>query len=197
MSHEIRTPLNAIIGLAHIALASKPEARSSVLIWKKCAAQSEHLLQVINDILNFSRMEAGKLALDHSEFSIDQLIDKVVDLIWEKASEKGLDVNVNIDKSISPRLLGDSLRLGQILINFCANAVKFTNEVDISIRVTQVRDWQERVELLFEVEDSGIGIDRSTNWKSYSNPSSKSIHPALAALREQDWAYRSVKISAN
>ena len=126
MSHEIRTPLNAIIGLAHIALASKPEARHSEHVWKKPAALSEHLLQVINDILNFSRMEAGKLALDHSEFSIDQLIDKVVDLIWEKTSEKGLDVNVNIDKSISPRLLGDSLRLGQILINFCANAVKFT-----------------------------------------------------------------------
>lgn len=158
MSHEIRTPLNAIIGLAHIALASKPEARQRTYL-EKMRGSGEHLLQVINDILNFSRMEAGKLALDHSEFSIDQLIDKVVDLIWEKASEKGLEVNVNIDKSIPPRLLGDSLRLGQILINFCANAVKFTDQGSISIRVTQVRDWQERVELLFEVEDSGIGID--------------------------------------
>ena len=158
MSHEIRTPLNAIIGLAHIALASKPEPRQRTYL-EKMRGSGEHLLQVINDILNFSRMEAGKLALDHSEFSIDQLIDKVVDLIWEKAAEKRLEVNVNIDKSIPPRLLGDSLRLGQILINFCANAVKFTDQGSISIRVTQVRDWQERVELLFEVEDSGIGID--------------------------------------
>lgn len=158
MSHEIRTPLNAIIGLAHIALANKPEQRQRTYL-EKMRGSGEHLLQVINDILNFSRMEAGKLALDHNDFSIDQLIDKVVDLIWEKAAEKGLDVNVNIDKDIPSRLLGDSLRLGQILINFCANAVKFTDQGSISIRVTQVRDWQERVELLFEVEDSGIGID--------------------------------------
>lgn len=158
MSHEIRTPLNAIIGLAHIALASKPEVRQRTYL-EKMRGSGEHLLQVINDILNFSRMEAGKLVLDHTELSIDQLIDKVVDLIWEKAAEKGLDVKVNIDKNIPSRLLGDSLRLGQILINFCANAVKFTDHGSISIRVTQVRDWQERVELLFEVEDSGIGID--------------------------------------
>jgi two-component system sensor histidine kinase/response regulator len=158
MSHEIRTPLNAIIGLAHIALASNPEPRQRTYL-EKMRGSGEHLLQVINDILNFSRMEAGKLTLDHSEFSVDQLIDKVVDLIWDKAAAKGLEVKLNIDKNISPRLLGDSLRLGQILINFCANAVKFTDQGSVSIRVTQVRDWQERVELLFEVEDSGIGIE--------------------------------------
>lgn len=158
MSHEIRTPLNAIIGLAHIALASNPDTRQRTYL-EKMRGSGEHLLQVINDILNFSRMEAGKLVLDHSEFSVNQLIDKVVDLIWEKAAQKSLDIKVTIDKNIPARLLGDSLRLGQILINFCANAVKFTDQGRISIRVTQVRDWQERVELLFEVEDTGIGIE--------------------------------------
>jgi len=158
MSHEIRTPLNAIIGLAHIALASKPEPKQRTYL-EKMRDSGEHLLQIINDILNFSRMEAGKLTLDHSEFSIDQLIDKAVDLVWDKAAAKGLQVNVEIDSKIPNVLLGDSLRLGQILINFCANAVKFTDQGSISIRVTKVRDWQERVELLFEVEDTGIGID--------------------------------------
>lgn len=158
MSHEIRTPLNAIIGLAHIALASKPEAKQRTYL-EKMRDSGEHLLQIINDILNFSRMEAGKLTLDNSELSIHQLIDKTVDLVWDKASAKGLQVNVDIDPQIPQVLMGDSLRLGQILINFCANAVKFTDQGSISIRVTKVRDWQERVELLFEVEDTGIGID--------------------------------------
>ncbi len=158
MSHEIRTPLNAIIGLAHIALAAKPDPKQRTYL-EKMRGSGEHLLQIINDILNFSRMEAGKLALDHSEFSIDQLVDKTVDLIWDKAAAKGLQLNVEIDAQIPKVLLGDSLRLGQILINFCANAVKFTDQGSISIRVTKVRDWQERVELLFEVEDTGIGIE--------------------------------------
>jgi len=158
MSHEIRTPLNAIIGLAHIALANKPEPRQRTYL-EKMRGSGEHLLEIINDILNFSRMEAGKLTLDHSAFSIDQLIDKTVDLVWEKAAAKGLQVNVEIDPQIPKSLLGDSLRLGQILINFCANAVKFTDAGSISIRVTKVRDWQDRVELLFEVDDTGIGIE--------------------------------------
>lgn len=158
MSHEIRTPLNAIIGLARIALASNPEPKQRTYL-EKMRGSGEHLLEIINDILNFSRMEAGKLTLDNSEFSIDQLIDKTVDLVWEKAAAKGLQISVAVAADIPPLLLGDALRLGQILINFCANAVKFTDHGKINIRVTQTRVWPDRVELLFEVEDTGIGID--------------------------------------
>lgn len=158
MSHEIRTPLNAILGLAHIALASNPDLKQRTYL-EKMRDSGEHLLQVINDILSVSRMEAGKLTLDHSEFSIAQLVDKTVDLVWDKASAKGLQLTVNIDPHIPELLLGDSLRLGQILINFCANAVKFTDHGSVDIRVTKVRDWHDRVELLFEVEDTGIGIE--------------------------------------
>lgn len=157
MSHEIRTPLNAIIGLAHVALTSNPESRQKIYL-EKIRGSGEHLLEIINDILNFSRMEAGKLELDHSEFFIDQLIDKTLDLIWEKAAAKKLEVRVDVDSRIPKVLIGDNLRLGQILINFCANAVKFTDTGYISIGVTQVRDWETRVELLFEVKDTGIGI---------------------------------------
>lgn len=157
MSHEIRTPLNAIIGLAHVALANKPEPKLRTYL-EKMRGSGEHLLEVVNDILNFSRMEAGKLSLDHSEFSVVQLIDKTVDQIWEKAAAKGLKVNVNIDEKIPSLLLGDALRLGQILINFCANAVKFTDQGSISVNAFKVRDWEGRVEVLFEVQDTGIGI---------------------------------------
>jgi two-component system sensor histidine kinase/response regulator len=157
MSHEIRTPLNAIIGLAHVALANNPDPKQRTYL-EKMRGSGEHLLAIVNGILNFSRMEAGKLILDNSELSVVQLIDKVVDQIWEKATAKGLKVNVKIDAKIPPVLLGDALRLGQILINFCANAVKFTDQGSINIHVFKVRDWQDRVELLFEVQDTGIGI---------------------------------------
>jgi two-component system, sensor histidine kinase and response regulator len=157
MSHEIRTPLNAIIGLAHVALTNNPETRQKVYL-EKIRGSGEHLLEIINDILSFSRMEAGKLELDHSEFFIDQLIDKTLDLVWEKAAAKKLEVKVVIDPRIPKVLVGDALRLGQILINFCANAVKFTDKGFVSISVTQVRDWEKKVELLFEVKDTGIGI---------------------------------------
>lgn len=157
MSHEIRTPLNAIIGLSHVALGSNPDARQQTYL-EKIRGSGEHLLEIINDILNFSRMEAGKLELDRTEFFVEQLIDKSLDLIWEKAEAKGLKVEVDVDPQIPKVLLGDPLRLGQILINFCANAVKFTDKGSISIRATQVRDWQTRVELVFEVKDTGIGI---------------------------------------
>ncbi|HTF98619.1 MAG TPA: ATP-binding protein [Cellvibrio sp.] len=157
MSHEIRTPLNAIIGLSHVALGSGPDPRQQMYL-EKIRGSGEHLLEIINDILNFSRMEAGKLELDHTEFFVDQLIDKSLDFIWEQADAKGLKVNVEVDPQIPRVLMGDPLRLGQILINFCANAVKFTDTGGIYIRVTQVRDWESRVELVFEVKDTGIGI---------------------------------------
>nr|WP_324258292.1 ATP-binding protein [Cellvibrio fontiphilus] len=157
MSHEIRTPLNAIIGLAHVALASGPDMRQRIYL-EKMRGSGEHLLQIINDILNFSRMEAGKLTLDHSPFAVEQLVDKTLDLVFEKAASKGLRLRADIDPSIPKNLLGDELRLGQILINFCANAVKFTDQGSVTLRVTKVRDWPERVELLFDVEDTGIGI---------------------------------------
>lgn len=157
MSHEIRTPLNAIIGLAHVALATNPELKQKVYL-EKMRGSGEHLLQIINDILNFSRMEAGKLSLDNNPFAVEQLVDKTLDLVFEKAAAKGLILRADIDPTIPKTLLGDELRLGQILINFCANAVKFTDQGSVILRVTKVRDWPEQVELLFDVEDTGIGI---------------------------------------
>ena len=168
MSHEIRTPLNAIIGLSHVALADTLSDRVRNYL-EKVRASGEHLLRVINDILDFSRIEAGKLNVDHVEFALEQVLDKVVDLIWDRADARGLELRVRIEPGLPPVLVGDPLRLGQILINFTANAVKFTDRGHVEIRVSQQPATQQqasqkgtdadRLWLQFEVEDTGIGID--------------------------------------
>ncbi|HVL01397.1 MAG TPA: ATP-binding protein [Dongiaceae bacterium] len=158
MSHEIRTPLNAIIGLSHVALAESLSDRVRNFL-EKVRASGEHLLRVINDILDFSRIEAGKLSVDKVDFSAEQVLDKVVDLIWDRAEAKGLVLHVQIDPGLPPVLQGDPLRLGQILINFTANAVKFTDQGQVEIRVRQLRADSDNVWLAFEVEDTGIGIE--------------------------------------
>lgn len=158
MSHEIRTPLNAIIGLAHVVLAGELDSKQRGFL-EKMRGSGEHLLNVINDILNFSRMEVGKLQLDSVEFSLEEVIDNAVDLLWNRADAKGLELRVNIAPGITPLLIGDPLRLGQIIINFMANAVKFTTAGSVTIRVEQLTEHDQYVDLLFEVEDTGIGID--------------------------------------
>lgn len=168
MSHEIRTPLNAIIGLSHVALTESLSDRVRNYL-EKVRASGEHLLRVINDILDFSRIEAGKLNVDQVEFALEQVLDKVVDLIWDRADARGLELRVRIEPGLPPVLVGDPLRLGQILINFTANAVKFTDRGHVEIRVSQQQASQQhpnqkdadanRLWLQFEVEDTGIGID--------------------------------------
>jgi signal transduction histidine kinase/DNA-binding response OmpR family regulator len=159
MSHEIRTPLNAIIGLAHVALGSNYPDRQQAIYLDKIRGSGEHLLEIINDILNLSRMEAGKLELDRRVFTLEQVIDKTLDLVWEKAAAKGLEIKVDIDQDIPKVLVGDPLRLGQILINLCANAVKFTDAGHVSLVVSALRQWDTGLELLMEVKDTGVGIE--------------------------------------
>lgn len=157
MSHEIRTPLNAIIGLAHVATAKEKDEQQRNYL-QKMRASGEHLLEVINDILSFSRLEAGKLKPDQLEFVLEDVLDRAVSMIWDKADAKGLNVHVHITPDIPSRLIGDPLRLGQILINLLANAVKFTDKGGVDLRVLLVDTDGKNIRLLFEVEDTGIGI---------------------------------------
>lgn len=157
MSHEIRTPLNAIIGLAHVSLATDVSGKLRNYL-QKMRASGEHLLEVINDILNFSRLEAGKLKPDQVEFAVKDVMEKAVSLVADKAEAKGLEIRINIAPDVAPYLMGDPLRLGQILINFCANAVKFTDRGGIDLRVSLLSSKVNHLELMFEVEDSGVGI---------------------------------------
>ncbi len=157
MSHEIRTPMNAIIGMCHLALKTELTERQRDYL-QKAQQSSQHLLGIINDILELSKVEAGRLELEIGEFSLERLLIKVADLLGNKAESKGLELLFDVAQDVPDALRGDALRLSQMLINYAGNALKFTEagEIDILVRVQQ-RSAQ-RVMLRFEVRDTGIGL---------------------------------------
>jgi len=162
MSHEIRTPMNAIIGLSALGLqlhGVPPKLRDYL---NKIATSSKALLAIINDILDYSKVEAGRIELDPVEFALEQLLDNVADLFTAHAEEKAVELNFEIDPAIPPFLIGDSLRIGQVLNNLVGNAVKFTQRGEVHISVTLIEqhdnDTQRTVALRFTVRDTGIGI---------------------------------------
>lgn len=159
MSHEIRTPMNAIIGMTHLALMSDPHPRQRGYL-KKIQQASRHLLGIINDILDFSKNEAGKLSLETTEFELERVMESVSSLVAEKATAKGLEVIFNIAYNVPPYVIGDPLRLGQILINYTNNAVKFTDSGEIEISVSVDQDFGDTVYLRFQVRDTGIGLTK-------------------------------------
>jgi len=159
MSHEIRTPMNAIIGLSHLALRTGLSAKQRDYL-NKIHNAGTSLLAVINDILDFSKIEAGRLDIESTEFRLDDVIDSVTTITGQKAHEKGLEFLAHIPGSVPQFLVGDPLRLGQVLTNLVNNAVKFTEQGEVQLRAELLERTGGKCQLRFSIRDTGMGMTK-------------------------------------
>jgi two-component system sensor histidine kinase/response regulator len=160
MSHEIRTPMNAIIGLSHLCLQTHLNEKQRDYV-SKVHYSARALLSIINDILDFSKIEAGKLDLENTDFSLQNNLANIDSLIGHLAREKGLEFDMYVAPEVPKFLWGDAARLRQVLLNLAGNAVKFTQQGAITIYITAKNTMQDKVELEFCVQDTGIGISEA------------------------------------
>jgi two-component system, sensor histidine kinase and response regulator len=157
MSHEIRTPLNAIVGFTYLMRRDAVLPRQLDRL-DKITDAAQHLLGVINNILDFSKIEAGKLILESVDFALDQVLKTLCDLVGEQVAAKGLELVVDSDPELPDMLRGDRTRLGQILVNYASNAVKFTETGCIVFRVRRIAQPADRLRVRFAVSDTGVGL---------------------------------------
>ncbi|MSQ75451.1 MAG: response regulator [Rhodoferax sp.] len=160
MSHEIRTPLNAIIGMTHLAQGTQLTARQRNYLGRIESA-SQHLMGIINGILDLTKIQAGKLQAEVSDFALEQLLDNTIAMVAAKAADKGLELILSVAPGTPAYLRGDPLRLGQVLLNFASNAVKFTEQGEVEISVVASQVMEHSAHLRLAVRDTGIGISEA------------------------------------
>ena len=159
MSHEIRTPMNAIVGMTELCLGTRLDVKQRNYL-NKIQGASNALLRIINDILDFSRIESGKLAIEQLPFDLDQVLEDVGALLGESAAEKSIELVFDVDDSVRRTLIGDPLRLEQILINLIGNAIKFSDHGTITLRIRHEMLSEHQARVSFAVIDQGIGLSQ-------------------------------------
>lgn len=170
MSHEIRTPMNAIVGMAEL-LKDSTLAKDQRHFVDTIVKSGESLLQIINDILDFSKMEAGKLEYREEEFNLREVAEESVELLAGRAFEKKLELGLFIPHGIQENIVGDPIRLKQVMVNLITNATRFTPDGDVLLKIKEIENTETVVKLRFEVSDTGIGIsekDKKRLFQSFS-----------------------------
>jgi len=157
VSHELRTPMTAIMGLTHLVLESDLTKIQKDYI-QKIENSSQHLLNLINDILDVSKIKAGELTIEKVEFNINDILEYVLSVNATNAKRSGIALNMDVAQDVPSRIIGDSLRLGQVLINLIGNAIKFTEDGEVTLVVKNVSDFGDELKLEFSVSDTGIGM---------------------------------------
>ncbi len=176
ISHEMRTPLNAITAITHLLKTEKhlPEQVENLNL---LAFSAKNLLALINDILDLSKIESGKIQLEYIDFDFEDLINNVHDVLLHQAKEKHIDFNVTIDPEIPAVLIGDPVRISQVLSNLLHNAIKFTDEGEIILEVKRISGNENETQLLFSVSDTGIGIEKEKQEEIFESFSQ--AHPSI------------------
>jgi signal transduction histidine kinase len=159
MSHEIRTPLNSVIGMSHLLLKDNPRKDQAENL-NVMLFSANNLLAIVNDILDYNKIEAGKISFENIEMDVYSLSKNIIRSLQISASDKGINLNIEIDKKLAIPVFGDPTRLSQVLNNLLQNAIKFTEQGDVLLEITNVKETEHLITLLFSIKDTGIGISK-------------------------------------